>query len=129
MRSPVLTAVASRSEQLTLDFTPGLLDRFTCLRDCIASGVYQRGLGNVSIDLDEAPGNLSVKLSADPTRKFSIENLERYIEKTGDTQPIMYLIEKFLAPDARPKNHEQVKALRDMAADLARKIEALGAAA
>jgi len=129
MRSPVLTAVASRSDQLTLDFTPGMLDRFTCLRDCIASGIYQRGLGNVAIDLDEAPGNLSVKLSADPTRKFSVEALERYIEKTGDTQPIMYLIEKFLAPDARPKNHEQVRALKAMAADLARQIEALGAAA
>ncbi len=98
MLSPVIAASQpARSNQLTLDFTPGLLDRHMSLRDCIAAGVYQRGLGRVAIDLNQAPGNLSVQLSEDATRNFSVDNLERYIEKTGDTAPVLYLVEKFLS--------------------------------
>lgn len=91
------SAVISRPvEQLTLSLEPGISERYTCLRECIASSVYRNGLSNTAIDLDVAPGNLSVQLSADPSRHFSVDSLERYIEKTGDTTPIHYLIDKFL---------------------------------
>jgi hypothetical protein len=92
-RTPV---IEQPEGQLTLNFEPGLSDRYKCLRECVASGVYRNGLGNTAIDLDKAPGNLSVELSSDPTRHFSVDSLEKYIEKTGDTQPIFYLIDKFL---------------------------------
>jgi hypothetical protein len=72
------------------------VERFSSLRECVATGVYQRGLSNVAPSLDKAPGNLSVELSEDPTRKFGVESLELYIEKFGDLTPIYYLIEKFL---------------------------------
>lgn len=92
-----LSAVVSEQEgQLTLSFEPGLADRYTCLRECVAASVYRHGLSNTAIDLDMAPGNLSVQLSADASRHFSVDSLERYIEKTGDTTPINYLIDKFL---------------------------------
>lgn len=91
------SAVITQPEgQLTLNFEPGLSDRYPSLRDCVASSVYRYGLTNAAIDLDKAPGNLSVELSADPSRKFSVDSLERYIEKSGDTTPIYYLIDKFL---------------------------------
>lgn len=93
MRSAVISQPA---DQLTLSFEPGLSDRYTCLRECVAAGVYRNGLGNTAIDLDVAPGNLSVQLSADPSRHFSVDSLEKYIEKTGDTTPIHYLIDKYL---------------------------------
>jgi DNA/RNA endonuclease YhcR with UshA esterase domain len=114
--------------QLTLDFTPGLLDRHMSLRDCIAAGVYQRGLGRVAIDLNQAPGNLSVQLSEDTTRNFSVDSLERYIEKTGDTTPVMYLVEKFLAPEVRPANAKQVQAIKDQMVQMMRQLETLGGA-
>lgn len=88
--------VKQQEGQLTLSFEPGLSDRYTCLRECVASGVYRHGLSNVAIDLDQAPGNLSVQLSADPSRHFSVDSLERYIERSKDTTPIYYLIDKFL---------------------------------
>lgn len=97
MRSPV---IKEETGQLTLSFEPGLSDRYTCLRECVAAGVYRQGLGNVAIDLDQAPGNLSVQLSADPSRHFSVDSLEKYIEKSGDTTPILYLIDKFLKDEA-----------------------------
>jgi len=86
-------------EQLTLSFEPGLAEVYPSLRECVATGIYQRGLGKVAIDLDCAPSNLSVQLSADPTRKFGVDELERYIEKTGDHTPIYYLVAKFLHRD------------------------------
>lgn len=38
----------------------------------------------------------------------------------------MYLIERFLAPDARPKNAEQINAIRSQMAELMRQMDALG---
>ena len=81
--------------QLTLELEPGIVDRFGSLREVIATGVYQRGLKRCAIDLDMAPSNLSVQLSEDPARHFSVDSLERYIELTGDKTPIEYLIARF----------------------------------
>jgi hypothetical protein len=87
---------APTEKQLTLCFEPGLVERYASLRECIATGIYQRGLTNVAPTLEKAPGNLSVELSEDPTRKFGVDSLERYIEKFDDLTPIYYLVEKFL---------------------------------
>lgn len=109
------TVINQPEGQLTLSFEPGISERHMSLRDCIAAGIYQRGLGNVAIDLNKAPGNLSVELSEDPSRNFSVDNLERYVEKTGDTAPIYYLIDKFL----NDKGHKQNAALAQLAPMLA----------
>lgn len=94
-----------KNAQLTLDFELGLAAKHRCLRDCIATGIYQRGLSNVAIELNESPGNLSNKLSQDcPTRHFNIDELELYIEKTKDVTPIYYLIDKFLADKSTRKD-------------------------
>mgnify|MGYP003443030078 FL=1 len=96
MKSPVIN-----DQQMTLSFEGGLVDRYGCLREVVATGIYQRGLKRTAIDLDTAPSNLSVKLSDDPSRSFSVELLEKYIETSGDMTPIYYLVEKFLRqPDA-----------------------------
>lgn len=97
------------TNQLTLDFEPGLTERYGSLRDVVATGVYQRGLKRVAIDLDEAPSNLSVQLSENPTRNFSVDKLELYLEKTGDMTPIYYLAERFLADRAAKKDAMQAQ--------------------
>lgn len=107
--SVIAASQPARATQLTLDFTPGLLDRHMSLRDCIAAGVYQRGLGRVAIDLNQAPGNLSVQLSEDSSRNFSVDSLEKYIEKTGDTTPVLYLVEKFLSNQDQDANATRAK--------------------
>ncbi len=92
---------------MTLSFEPDVHERYRSLRECIATGIYQRGLGKVAIDLDTAPSNLSVQLSEDPSRKFSVDSFETYIEKTGDTTPTLYLVSKFMAPENRPDVNAQ----------------------
>lgn len=103
--------------QLTLSFEPGLTDRYKSLRECVAAGVYRNGLGNTAIDLDIAPGNLSVQISDDGSRHFSVDSLERYIDKTKDTTPIYYLIDRFLADKATNSEAEReatLQALKQM---------------
>lgn len=96
---------------MTLDFTPGLAERYRNLRECVATGIYQRGLSSVAIDLNESPGNLGNQLSDDSQRKFGIDDLETYIEKRRDFTPIYYLIDKFLAD----KSHKKDAALAQLA--------------
>jgi len=120
--------ISAAKDQLTLNFEPGLAERYGSLRECIATGVYQRGLKRVAIDLDQAPSNLSVQLSEDHSRNFSVDSLEKYIEKTGDTAPIIYLIERFLAKDAQNESAKKVAAMRAKMAEMMRELEGMGAA-
>ena len=121
MKSAVIKrAPAPAQEQLTLSFEPGLSDRYGSLRECVATGVYQRGLKRVAIDLDQAPSNLSVQLSDDPSRHFSVDNLERYIERTKDLTPVYYLVEKFI----KPRGGRQEAALAQLPA-LAEQLQAV----
>lgn len=121
MKSAVIKrAQAPAQEQLTLSFETGLSDRYGSLRECVATGVYQRGLKRVAIDLDQAPSNLSVQLSDDPSRHFSVDNLERYIEHTNDLTPVYYLVEKFI----KPRDGRQEAALAQLPA-LAEQLQAM----
>lgn len=109
--------ISQQKNQLVLDFEPGLTDRFGSARECVAQGVYQRGLKRVAGDLNEAPGNLSVKLSEDPVRHFSLDMFETYVEKTGDLTPIYYLVEKFLG-DQRSSKQAAVEQIQQLGPQL-----------
>ena len=89
---------------MTLQYDDGLVGAHRTVRDCVASGVYRRGLKAVAADLDLSPGNLSVALSDDPHRKFSVDDLERYIQATGDKSPIHYLAAKYLGDEAAARD-------------------------
>lgn len=101
MRSQVF---ADSRRQLTLDLDVSLVTAHRSLRDCVASGVYKRGLKSVAADLDLSPGNLSVALSDDPHRRFGVDDLERYIQSTGDKSPIAYLIGKYMGDEASARD-------------------------
>lgn len=90
---------------MTLELDEGLTSRYRCVREVVAQGVYQRGLKSVAGDLDMSPGNLSVALSDDDHRKFGVDELERYIERTGDKTPIYYLIARFMGDEAAARDH------------------------
>lgn len=110
--------------QLTLNFEPGLSDRYPSFRECVASSVYRYGLTNAAIDLDKAPGNLSVELSADPSRKFGIEDFEKYLAKSRDFTAIYYLIDKFLKEGAG--NEPDAAELRAMFKQMAPTLKRMG---
>jgi hypothetical protein len=93
--------------QLTLDFEPGLPDRFRTLRDFIAHRiqVQAKPAKTIAGDMDMSPSTLSRKLSPGDgdTQRFNIDDLEHYIHVTGDTAAIEYLAAKFLCSDQSRK--------------------------
>lgn len=62
----------------------------------IASPMKQKDIARL---MGMRPSDLSRKLSQNPddSRRFTLDDLERFVEVTGDTQPIYYLVEKYLA--------------------------------
>lgn len=112
--------------QMSLSFEPGLSQRYRSLTECVASGVYAKGLGRVASLVDVAPSHLSAQLSGggDGNRKLSVESLEAYIEHTGDLTPIYYLADKF----CRDPQATQQEAMAKLAV-LANELPAILAAA
>lgn len=102
MPSPV---ISDSRRQLTLELDESLVSRHGSLRDCVAQGVYSRGLKRVAGELNVAPGNLSVELSENDSRKFSVDELELYISKFNDPTPIYYLIAKYLGDEDASRDH------------------------
>lgn len=114
------------STQLSLVFEQGIAQRHLSLRDCVAAGVYQRGLGRVAGQIDMAPSKLSEKLAGGTDRKrvVGLDEFEDYLAKTGDVAPLHYLIDKYLRDPAVA----QAEALANLA-HLAETLPALLAAA
>jgi hypothetical protein len=100
------------TQQMTLSLEPGIATRFRTLRECVATGVYQRGVVAVAGKIDRQPSHLSEALSGAERRKFDVDDLEAYIHETGDTSPILYLVAKFL----RDPGVMQLEALAKLAA-------------
>ena len=105
--------------QLTLSLEPGV-SVHPSLKACVAAGVYARGVVAVAGKIDASPSHLSEALSGNDRRKFDVDDLKRYIETTGDTTPIMYLVAKFL----RDPSVQQQEALQRIVA-LADQLPAL----
>lgn len=103
--------------QLTLEFEPGLTDRFSSLRECMTGCVYGRGLKRVAMDLDKSPGNLSRMLAGEGGYHFSVELLERYIQTQNDLTPILYLIARYMGDQAQAEA-ATMKRLEDLMAQV-----------
>ena len=89
---------------LTLSYMPELTRRHRSLREVISLGVHERGVSTVASKIDESPSRLSESLAGgtgERVRKFDVDDLELYMEKTGDLMPLHYLCAKFLpTPEA-----------------------------
>lgn len=96
--------ISGSQRQMTLDFDESVLNAHRNLRDCVAAGIYRRGLKRIAGDLDLAPGNLSAALGDESTRKFGVDELERYIQTSGDKDPIYYLVAKYLNNEAAARD-------------------------
>ena len=107
---------------MTLDFQPGLAERHASALDCVRECVYtQRNpLKTIAADMDLSQSELSRKLSGNPddSRRFTLDDLERFVAATGDVTPIYYLVEKYLEDDS-VKQQRAMAELVKMAPQLA----------
>ena len=104
--------------QLSLDFTPGLTERYDNVLECLRACVYgsSKPMKTIAMDMDMSQSDLSRKLSNNPDdpRRFSVGDLEAFVQATGDTTPILYLAQKYCA-DNSLKYREALAALANMA--------------
>lgn len=111
--------------QMTLDLDTQLTERFRSAKEAMAAGVYRRGLKRCAADLDVAPGNLSVMLSADGQRHLDVDLLERYVETTGDRTPIYYLVAKHCG-DSSASRDEAIERMQGLLAELPQLLASVG---
>lgn len=91
-------------EQLTINYDAGLVESYSTCREYVASRIHKQGRPQKAIaaDMDYSPSQLSRKCTQGPddSMRFTLDDLEKFIEVTSDTSPIAYLAEKYLAGDA-----------------------------
>ena len=119
-------SITTSQQQLTLCFEPRLVDRYPTLRAFLAHRVQvqDKPAKTIAADMDMSPSMLSRKLtpSEGDTQRFNVDDLEAYIQATGDTSMIGYLAAKYLHSDEA----RQAQALADIEqrlADLARLVQ------
>lgn len=87
-------------EQITLNYDADLVDAYPTCREYVASQVHRQGRPQKAIaaDMDYSPSHLSRKLAQSPgdSMRFTLDDLEKYIEETGDTSAVNYLVAKHL---------------------------------
>ena len=109
---------------IQLEIPDGLSDRYCTTLEVVRAGAYsnRKPLKTIAADMDVSPSDLSRKLANNPDdpRRFTVHDLEAYIQSTGDVQPVMYLVQRFCT-DPQAKQREALVAL----AKLAPQIQAL----
>lgn len=116
------------TQQIEIDFTPGLTQQFPEFIDLLAAVVYgaRGGLKGVAADLDLAPGQLSRMLSreAGDKRYFPAELIPKLIQSTDDRRPVYWLVETFLE-DADTKRRRSIDQLSAMLPRIQQALESV----
>lgn len=95
--------------QLTLELQPGLLRRYSTLREAVHHSVLNdpRGLKGVAADCDLSVSELSRRLSpseGDP-RSLDVNLLVGIMASTGDLTPLHWLNARFLSDETSRRAH------------------------
>ena len=88
-----MNPVVSSSHQLSIDFEPGLAERHQTALDCVRECAYthKHPLKTLAADMDMSQSELSRKLAHNPDdpRRFTLDDLEKFLTATGDMTPIV----------------------------------------
>lgn len=125
------------TSQLTLNFEPTVVDRYSSLREFLAHRVQAQAkpAKTIAMDMDMSPSTLSRKLTAGlqdgdkDTQRFNVDDLEMYFAKTGDAAAVIeYLAAKYLHSDEHRKTRA-IARVEEIAAEMARALASLKGAA
>lgn len=108
--------------QLSLEFNPDITKAYSSCREYVAARVHQISIPQkvIAADMDYAPTDLSRKLAQSPndSRRFTCDDLELYVQKTQDTEPIKYLAAKYLYKREPEELQRQIEELQSQLDDL-----------
>lgn len=109
--------------QLSLDFEPGLTERHKTLLSCVREAAYKsmRPMKAIAAEMDLSESDLSRKLSGSDSdsRRFTVDDLVRFVEVTGDMAPIDWLIEKFHLGSDEKQKRAAIEFMRQLPAAIA----------
>src|SRR4051812_29235046 len=99
------------TQQLAIDFTPGLLEQYETLlevmrADVLVSGRMQKA---IAADCDMSPSEFARRLSDDDI-PFRMRDFERFLKATGGKLTLQWLVLKYLGPNDSPAE----RAARDL---------------
>jgi hypothetical protein len=118
-------------QQFTLDFAPGLTERFPRWRDTFVHAVYNSrlGLNGVAAKMDLSPSDLTKRLSgnSDEPRPLRDTDILSIIEATGDLTPMYWLLERF-SKDPNARQQEALARLPGLVAAIEATLQAAGKA-
>ncbi|WP_461521556.1 hypothetical protein [Porticoccus sp.] len=106
--------------QLTLNFDASITEAYSSCREYVQARVHQVTRNGrhipqkaIAADMDLSPSDLSRKLASAPgdPRAFSVDNLEAYINATGDIEPVLYLVAKYLTTATETELRRQLAAI------------------
>lgn len=105
-------------ERLTLYINPNIATSYGSCREFVSERIHHQKVPQKAIaaDMDYSPSDLSRKLAQNPddSRRFTLDDLEKFVEVTGDKTPIEYLAAKYLYSKSKEQIQAQIDALKDM---------------
>ncbi len=91
------------SKQLSIDFNPDIYSQYGTLRGFLDDHLIPEMCRNksnqrqlIAADLDLSPSHLKNKLVASDGAKFNTDDLELFLTKFNNHEPIKYLISKYM---------------------------------
>lgn len=115
------------TSQLTLNWEPGLPDRWSTLRAYIAHRIdtQAKPAKTIAADMDIAPSTLSRKLHPGPedSQRFNLDDLEKYLAATGDVAAVIeYLAAKYMAGGDDDRKARAISRVEMLATELEKAI-------
>lgn len=87
-------------EQITINFEASPVESFETAREYIATLTHQQSKQQkvIAADMDYSPSDLTRKLAQSPndSRRFTLDDLEKWLQVTNDFRPLFYLMQKYV---------------------------------
>jgi len=107
------------NKQLSIDFNPDIYGQHQTCREFIADDDVPRLCRDsrilkktIAADMDYSPSQFANKLHGNEGARFTLDDLETYMQVTGSLEPIKYLLAKYVAKQTPEEIKRQIEQLQ-----------------
>jgi hypothetical protein len=112
------------TKQLSIDFNPDIYGQYESCREFIADDDIPRLCRNprvlkksIAADMDYSPSHFTNKLNNTGDHRFTLDDLELYVQRTNSVEPIKYLVSKYLFKQSKDELQKQIEELQQRLAE------------
>lgn len=102
--------------QLSIEFNPDVFGQYPSCREFIADDDIPRLCRSpqvlkkvIAADMDYSPSQLANKLNSNEGARFTLDDLETYMEVTGSVEPVKYLVSRWLYKRSPQEIQKQIE--------------------